>query len=52
MLLAGKLALDAIDPESGRPALGMRDAHNACLAGLLVAERHGDVKAALSAWST
>lgn len=38
MLLAAELALLAIDPDSGRHALGDRDALNACLAGLLVAE--------------
>jgi hypothetical protein len=38
MLLAEELALLAIDPESGRHALGTRDALNACLAGLLIAE--------------
>jgi hypothetical protein len=38
MLLAAELALVAIDPESGRHALGTRDALNACMAGLLIAE--------------
>lgn len=38
MLLAAELALIAIDPESGRSALGTRAELNACLAGLLVAE--------------
>ena len=42
MLLAEELALIAIDPDSGRPALGTRDNLNACLAGLLVAELHLD----------
>jgi hypothetical protein len=38
MLLAEELALVAIDPRSGRHALGIRDNLNACLAGLLIAE--------------
>jgi hypothetical protein len=38
MLIAAELALIAIDPKSGRHALGTRDLLNACLAGLLVAE--------------
>jgi hypothetical protein len=38
MNLAEELALVAIDPSSGRHALGMRSHLNACLAGLLVAE--------------
>ena len=38
MNLAEELALVAIDPSSGRHALGMRSNLNACLAGLLVAE--------------
>ncbi len=38
LLLAEELTLLAIDPESGRPAVGMRDAHNACLAGLLIGQ--------------
>jgi hypothetical protein len=38
MRLAEDLALVAIDPGSGRHALGRRSALNACLAGLLVAE--------------
>jgi hypothetical protein len=38
MLLAEELALITLDPDSGRHALGTRDALNACLAGLLVAE--------------
>ncbi|MEP7112822.1 MAG: GPP34 family phosphoprotein [Ilumatobacteraceae bacterium] len=38
MRLAEDLALVAIDPESGRHALGRRSALNACLAGLLLAE--------------
>jgi hypothetical protein len=38
MLLAEELALLAIDPESGRHALGTGSLLNACLAGLLVAE--------------
>jgi hypothetical protein len=52
MLLAEELALVAIDPESGRHPLGIRDQLNACLAGLLVAElvldekvREGEKKA-------
>jgi hypothetical protein len=40
MLLAEELALIALDPDSGRPAVGIRDNLNACLAGLLVAELH------------
>ena len=40
MLLAEELALIAIDPDSGRHALGTRDNLNACLAGLLVVELH------------
>lgn len=40
MLLAEELALIALDPDSGRHALGTRDNLNACLAGLLVAELH------------
>jgi len=36
--LAEDLALVAIDPSSGRHALGLRSELNACLAGLLVAE--------------
>jgi hypothetical protein len=42
MLLAEELALVAIDPKSGRHALGTRDNLNACLAGLLVTELHLD----------
>ncbi len=42
MLLAEELVLIAIDPDSGRHALGTRDNLNACLAGLLVAELHLD----------
>lgn len=38
MLLAAELALVAIDPDSGRHALGTRDSLNACMAGLLIAE--------------
>jgi hypothetical protein len=38
MLLAEELALVAIDPDSGRHALGTGSYLNACLAGLLVAE--------------
>jgi Golgi phosphoprotein 3 (GPP34) len=38
MRLAEDLALVAIDPASGRHALGQRSALNACLAGLLLAE--------------
>jgi hypothetical protein len=38
MLLAAELTLLAIDPDSGRAALGNRYRLNACLAGLLVAE--------------
>jgi hypothetical protein len=38
MNLAEELALVAIDPSSGRHALGLRSELNACLAGLLVAE--------------
>jgi len=38
MLLAEELALIAIDPRSGRHALGVRAQLNACLAGLLVVE--------------
>jgi hypothetical protein len=38
MLLAEELALVAIDPESGRRAVGTGSLLNACLAGLLVAE--------------
>jgi Golgi phosphoprotein 3 (GPP34) len=38
MLLAAELALLAIDPASGRHALGARDELNACLAALLVGE--------------
>ncbi|MGD9996813.1 MAG: GPP34 family phosphoprotein [Ilumatobacteraceae bacterium] len=38
MLLAEELALVAIDPDSGRHALGVRSNLNACLAGLLIAE--------------
>jgi hypothetical protein len=38
MLLAEELALIALDPDSGRHALGTRDQLNACLAGLLVTE--------------
>jgi hypothetical protein len=40
MLVAEQLALIALDPDSGRAALGTRDNLNACLAGLLVAEAH------------
>jgi hypothetical protein len=40
MLLAEQLALIALDPDSGRAAMGTRDNLNACLAGLLVAELH------------
>ena len=42
MLLAEELALVALDPGSGRHALGTRENLNACLAGLLVAELHLD----------
>ena len=42
VLLAEELALIAIDPDSGRHALGTRDNLNACLAGLLVVELHLD----------
>ncbi|HZX54809.1 MAG TPA: GPP34 family phosphoprotein [Ilumatobacteraceae bacterium] len=38
MLLAEELALVAINPKSGRHAVGLRSQLNACLAGLLVAE--------------
>lgn len=38
MRLAEDLALVAINPASGRHALGLRSALNACLAGLLLAE--------------
>ena len=38
MLLAEELALVALNPESGRHAIGVRSQLNACLAGLLVAE--------------
>jgi hypothetical protein len=38
VLLAEELALVALNPESGRHAVGMRTQLNACLAGLLVAE--------------
>jgi hypothetical protein len=38
MLLSEELALVAIDPRSGRHALGTRSQLNACLAGLLVAD--------------
>src|SRR5262245_58467956 len=38
MLLAEELALVAINPKSGRHAVGLRSNLNACLAGLLVAE--------------
>ena len=38
MNLAEELALVAVDPSSGRHALGLRSELNACLAGLLVAE--------------
>jgi hypothetical protein len=38
LLLAEELALIALDPKSGRHALGTADDLNACLAGLLVAE--------------
>jgi len=38
MLLAEELALVAIDPGSGRHAMGVRDHLNACLAGLLIVE--------------
>jgi len=38
MLLAEELALVAINPRSGRHAVGIRSNLNACLAGLLVAE--------------
>jgi hypothetical protein len=38
MNLAEELALVAIDPSSGRHALGVRSELNACLAGLLIAE--------------
>jgi hypothetical protein len=36
--MAEELALVAIDPDSGHPALGVRHLYNACLAGLLIAE--------------
>src|SRR6187431_202937 len=42
MLLAEELALIAIDPDSGRHAIGTRDKLNACLAGLLVVEAQFD----------
>ena len=48
MLLAEELALIALDPKSGRHALGTRDNLNACLAGLLVAELHLDDRPAAS----
>jgi len=38
VLLAAELALIALDPDSGRHALGTREQLNACLAGLLIAE--------------
>lgn len=38
MLLAEELALIALDEDSGRHALGIRDELNACLAGLLIVE--------------
>ncbi|MEO6120697.1 MAG: GPP34 family phosphoprotein [Acidimicrobiales bacterium] len=38
MLLAEELALLAVDPAKGRPAIGAGQRLNACLAGLLVAE--------------
>jgi len=38
MLLAEELALIALDPDSGRHAVGIRDKLNACLAGLLIVE--------------
>ena len=38
MLLSEELALVALDPRSGRPALGLRAELNACLAGLLVGQ--------------
>jgi Golgi phosphoprotein 3 (GPP34) len=38
MNLAEELALVAIDPSSGRHALGVRSELNACIAGLLIAE--------------
>lgn len=38
MNLAEELALVAIDPSSGRHALGLRSELNACLAGLLITE--------------
>ncbi len=38
MNLAEELALVAIDPSSGRHALGVRSELNACLAGLLITE--------------
>lgn len=38
MVLAEELALVALNPESGRHAVGIRSQLNACLAGLLVAE--------------
>ena len=38
MLLAEQLALVALDVDSGRHALGIRDNLNACLADLLIAE--------------
>jgi hypothetical protein len=38
MLLAEELALVALDPDSGRHAVGIGSLLNACLAGLLVAE--------------
>jgi hypothetical protein len=38
VLLAEELALIALDPDSGRHALGTRENLNACLAGLLIAE--------------
>jgi hypothetical protein len=38
VLLAEELALVALNPESGRHAVGTRSQLNACLAGLLVAE--------------
>jgi hypothetical protein len=42
MLLAEELALVALDPDSGRHAIGIRNKLNACLAGLLIVEAQLD----------
>jgi Golgi phosphoprotein 3 (GPP34) len=42
MLLAEELALIALDPDSGRHAMGIRDKLNACLAGLLIVDAQLD----------